>query len=203
MKQSKDMYALLLAAAVMVGGSIWFACSADDEFESNYEMETLAKGEMSLSAENPSDPVIPIYHYGIPIDAGGDTIHQGLRVGVIMPIYTYWTMGFTGIHNPTGPNSEVYAILGGNFDFNSIDSLSYEYGSYFHYLGKVYLQNISCMWNSDTELKYTIQYGIHWRKYNNWGGLVTEFDRGGYSSSFERTPNYHQNDSIQPDCSNE
>lgn len=50
-KNINSMYALLLAAAVLLGGSIWFACSADDEFESNYEMETLAKGEMSLSPE--------------------------------------------------------------------------------------------------------------------------------------------------------
>ena len=202
MKEYKEMYALLLAAAVLVVGSIWFACSADDEFESNYEMETLAKGDLSLSNENPSDPVITD-HYGIPVDAGGDTIHYDLRSGVIMPIYTYWTRGFTGQHNPTGPNSEVYAIFGGTFDYNAIDSLSYEHGSYYHYSGRAYLQNMTCLWNSDTQLKYTIQYGIHWQKYSEWGIFVTEFDQGGYSASFERTPNYHQNDSIQPEIPDE
>ena len=51
MRKIYNMYALLLAAAVLVVGSIWFACSADDEFESNYEMETLAKGELLTSLE--------------------------------------------------------------------------------------------------------------------------------------------------------
>ena len=50
-KNINGMYMLLLAAAVLVVGSIWFACSSDDEFESNYEMETLAEGSLSMNPE--------------------------------------------------------------------------------------------------------------------------------------------------------
>lgn len=64
-KNTNSMYALLLAAAVLVVGRIWYACSADDEFESNYEMETQAEGEMKLSLEpgsnNPYPSVDKIY----------------------------------------------------------------------------------------------------------------------------------------------
>jgi len=72
------MYALLLAAAVLVGGSIWYACSADDEFESNYEMETLANSMKRLAGE----PVVnPIYV--------SSRISTGFRIGMKNPTEQY------------------------------------------------------------------------------------------------------------------
>jgi len=62
MKQKKKTPMLLLPCAVIAaiyGPMTYFACSADDEFESNYEMETLAKGKMKLSLEPDSNNPYP------------------------------------------------------------------------------------------------------------------------------------------------
>lgn len=54
MKQKKMTSMLLLPCAVIaavIGLMVYFACSADDEFETNYEMETLASPQLRLVSD--------------------------------------------------------------------------------------------------------------------------------------------------------
>ena len=129
-KNINSMFALLLAAAVMVGGSIWFACSADDEFESNYEMETLAKGEMSLGAEPPAiiynkhtssmNTKVGLYFTGNDVDSclisyrlNSDNTYDNFDITILS--YTSVNPGYE-VHGYI----DDYSLIDGNYKFTLI-----------------------------------------------------------------------------------
>lgn len=126
------MYALLLVAAVMLGGSIWYACSADDEFESNYEMETLAKGEMSLGAEQPAiiynkhtssmNTKVGLYFTGTGNDVDSCLITYRLNSDNTYDNFDITILSYTSVN----PGYEVhgyindYSLINGNYEFKLI-----------------------------------------------------------------------------------
>ena len=98
-RNHKVMCCLLIAAAVLAGGSIWYACSADDEFETNYEIETLANGQMRVGAENglgDSDSV-PLESFYINAGSGTDTHTIGQEIALTVTLT--WDSGDPGVVN--------------------------------------------------------------------------------------------------------
>ena len=67
-KQTNGMYSLVFVVMAFLAAGIYFACSADDDFTSNYELETNAARQLSLAAETPSGPTyigvdtFPVYY---------------------------------------------------------------------------------------------------------------------------------------------
>ena len=194
----KGMYALLIAVAAVIGITIYESCSADEDYD-NYssggELFTLAVGEMGRG-ENPN---LPLYYYGIPIDAGGDTIDNIEITKHVRPeFYTYWSRGFTGKNNPSGPYSNVYAIHSGAFSSYNIDSVSWENGHCYFFSGQFVFDDLKCDWKSTTELEYKCYYMIRWTKKNDNDVVVDEYTTPILSKTFTRKPQFHRNDSIQP-----
>jgi hypothetical protein len=193
------MYALLMVVAAMIGITIYSSCSADEDYDgysSKNELFTLADGIMERGGE---DPHLPIYYYGIPIDAGGDTIDNIEITKHVSPeFYTYWSRGFTGKYNPSGPYSNVYAIHSGDYSSCHIDSVAWENGQCYYFSGQFIFNDLKCDWKSTTELEYKCYYMIRWTKTSEFHNSVEEYTTPVLSKTFTRKPKFHRNDSIQP-----
>jgi len=201
-KQTKGMYALLIiVAAAVIGNTIYTSCSADEDYDgysSGSELFTLADGEMNLRSDVGGGTIHESF-YGTPIDAGGDTITNVAFYGDIYPkIYTYWTMGFTGNWNPTGPQSYLSAQWSGECDNNNLDSISYENGSYYLWDGHISdVDEMTCTWETISRVKYHCHYTIVWTKRSEFGAVVEIRSVGKYIT-FRRYPSFHENDTIRP-----
>ena len=203
MKQKKfnSMSVLLIAVATNIGITIYASCSADDDYD-NYstgnELLTLADGEMNLRSDVGGGTIQESF-YGTPIDAGGDTITDVAFYGDIYPkIYTYWTMGFTGNWNPTGPQSYLSVQWGGDCENNQIDSLTYEDGHYYLWYGHITdVDEMVCTWETISRIKYHCHYTIAWYKYEYDNTYVGTYLDGRYIT-FRREPSFHVNDTIRP-----
>lgn len=164
-KNTNSMYALLLAAAVLVGGSIWFACSADDEFESNYEMETLAKGEMSLSNENGTEIFAGFYidTIGLAQITEVDFL-EDYKVDLLIGWDTGWTGNLYQDHATTYVN--VTALYKGTNYGEVPDEIEREI-NYSHYIMENYVRSVNCEWKNDNKLHVIVKvYGYIYKVIN-------------------------------------
>lgn len=198
-KQENGMYALLIAVAAMIGVTIYGSCSADEDYDgcsSKNELFTLADGEMERGGEGQE---YHWYFYGTPIDAGGDTITNVAFYGNIHPeIYTYWTMGFTGNWNPTGPQSCLSVQWSGLCINNDLDSMSLEGNHYYIWKGHISdVDEMTCTWETISRIRYHCHYTVSWEKYDEHNNFIGIFLDGRYIT-FRRTPSFHENDTIRP-----
>ncbi len=164
-KNTNSMYALLLAAAVMVGGSIWFACSADDEFESNYEMETLAKGEMSLSIEPGENDD---YFMGVYLTHNIATFENENIMGdwTANHFTVEWSDGYTG--NLCADSLRCVTWIS-NIECNTDDfTLEYPYV----FLQNCYNLTTTCRWNRQNE--FVLTYKFYYTRFY-WDGLNRQY----------------------------
>lgn len=201
-KQTKGMYALLIiVAAAVIGNTIYTSCSADEDYDgysSKDELFTLADGEMNLRSDVGGGTIQESF-YGTPIDAGGDTITDVAFYGDIYPeIYTYWTMGFTGNWNPTGPQSYLSAQWSGECGNNQLDSISLENNTYYFWRGHISdVDEMTCTWETISRIRYHCHYTVAWEKYDEFNHYIGNYLDGKYIT-FRRTPAFHENDTIRP-----
>ena len=168
MKQITKTPMLLLPCAVIValiGTMTYFACSADDEFESNYEMETLAKGEMSLSNENGTEIFAGFY-----IDTIG--LAQITAVDFLddykVDLLIGWDTGWTGNLYPNHANTyvNVTALYKGTNYGEVPDEIEREI-NYSHYIMENYVRSVNCEWKNDNKLHVIVKvYGYIYKVIN-------------------------------------
>lgn len=100
---TNGMYALLVVVAAFLATGIYFACSADDDFETNYEMETLANGLMKAGYE----PETPEVFVGVIVNRGIATFTNEPVIADWRANFTVeWDSGYTG--NMIQPFSHIY-----------------------------------------------------------------------------------------------
>lgn len=170
MKQKKKTPMLLLlcaAIAAIYGLMTYFACSADDEFESNYEMETLAEGDLRNDILENGWPI----GYGKHIHAGNCTISNlTLDHGVKTDIVIHWTDGYTGseAQNRSVISFEIMPPL----DYPGYtDSQEWDYSSgvgYYGWFRYVFsFTNIQGEWAYPEMMKVRLRYAVYKYKYSN------------------------------------
>ena len=154
--KQNGMYMQLLAAAVLVVGSIGFACSSDDEFESNYEMETLAQSEMDLSNENGT-----ALFQGIYIEDDGFAWINHFEISEYSCINSYagWTKGWTG-NTGVVPHCSPYYVVTSVYDrYTGIDEkVKYDEGVNTIELYDLTEKTATCQWESDNKLHIYISF---------------------------------------------
>ena len=172
----KGMYGLLIAAAVLAGGSIWFACSADDEFETNYELETLARPKLSSSIE--IDNNTPQFFQGI-------LLTHNIANFDYEPIMGDWTANHFTIEWSDGYT--------GNIGADSIRCVTWMYNvnlneeTYtldFPYYYKQYNSELkySCRWDYNNNLIITYKFKTNRYYWDSWSGKYNKNHEYGVDS---------------------
>lgn len=145
-KQTKGMYALLIAVATMIGVTIYVSCSADEDYDgysSDDELFTLAEKEMTLRYEP--------YYSGMYVLANIAHLYleELISSEYVATVTISWTTGWTG-NNPYLIHSVVTPTI---VPLNDPETINID-GT----LHEISCQEYSAIWKTSQTIELTYKY---------------------------------------------
>lgn len=159
-KQTNGMYSLVFVVMAFLAAGIYFACSADDDFTSNYELETNASGTMPIAIESETD----FSFTGVIVDRGSATFNQETlkNSGLVVYFTVEWDSGYTGNIKTPFSHARMSKFEGEESSLSSFD------GIYKHVYTNLTCK--SCSWDRSNNM--VISYSYTDEKYYIYGNTT-------------------------------